>query len=136
MLFLEIPNKVSSLRVNKISNTSMTLSWQTKEKYFLVIKYYILLFKQGSSKPLTVTLKSSSNKVIMENLDPFTSYTLLVKAANKYHNSTASTAVFVRTEEGGMLIIIGSFQNTFDTLRVKSKVKKNEVNKNLTNIFH
>lgn len=85
--------------MDNTSPSTATLSWSPPEKANGVIQHYEVLYENESYSAL---MNTSSNRVTLVNLKPFSYYNVSVKAYTRYGNGnqTSDTLYLLSGEDG------------------------------------
>ncbi|KAM9352376.1 phosphatidylinositol phosphatase PTPRQ [Symphorus nematophorus] len=86
-----------NLSVDDTSPSTATLTWSAPEKANGVIQYYEVLYENES---YSVVMNTSSNRVALNNLKPFTYYNVSVRAYTRYgHGNQTSDTLYLLSGE-------------------------------------
>ncbi|MEQ2205588.1 hypothetical protein XENOCAPTIV_004487, partial [Xenoophorus captivus] len=90
-----------NLSVLETSPTTATLTWSAPEKANGVIQYYEVFYENQSYSALT---NSTSNRVTLISLKPFSFYNVSVRAYTRYGNGNqTSETLYLLSGEDGVL---------------------------------
>ena len=90
------------MTITKVMETSLQVTWSHSDPLDLVLQYMVQVkTTEGDWEPVNDTIQGSS--VLVNNLNPFTTYTFRVNAKNGLGTSPYSqSSQNVTTLEGGM----------------------------------
>lgn len=104
------------------SPSTITLAWSAPEKANGVILYYEVLYRNES---YSASMNTSSNRITLTNLKPFSHYNVSVRAYTRYgHGNQTSDTLYLLSGEDGVLMdtaaceythvkAFGNYINTF-----------------------
>lgn len=104
--FLSIPSLEPdsppvNLTVEDSSSTTATLVWSPPEKANGVIQQYEVMYENES---YSASVTSSSNRITLTNLKPFSYYNVSVRAHTRYgHGNQTSDTLYLLSGEDGVL---------------------------------
>lgn len=89
-----------NLTVEDTTPSTVTLTWSKPEKANGVIQYYEVLLNNAS---FTAAMNTTSNRVTLTSLKPFSYYNVSVRAYTRYGhgNQTSNTLYLLSGEDGG-----------------------------------
>lgn len=91
-----------NLTVEDTSPSTVTLTWSKPERANGVIQYYEVLYDNAT---FAAAMNTTSNRVTLTSLKPFSSYNVSVRAYTRYGygNQTSNTLYLLSGEDGGIL---------------------------------
>lgn len=109
----KIPSQPKALFVEPLNEKSLQISWTPPENLASTVKHYKInvtvlqsfdedYLANNTASTISVTIPSEMNYTTINNLQPFTMYTIFVTAENEFGSSLPSTRVRALTLENGM----------------------------------
>ena len=99
-----------NLTVVEKSSSNAILTWSEPEKANGVIQYYEVLYENESYSAM---MNTTSNRVTLINLKPFSYYNVSVRAYTRYgYGNQTSDTLYLLSGEDGVLKNVATFTNT------------------------
>jgi hypothetical protein len=109
-----LPSEPQAITVEPLTERSLQVNWSPPEKFGDTIKFYKVnvsilhsfdqdYLSNSTAQTITISVSGDLNSAIVNDLEPFTMYTITVQAFNGFGSSLPSFRVRSLTLESGMM---------------------------------